>query len=149
MESITVVLILMLGLAFGFVGALFIVRQRRKPARKSKPAKDRGAWLTFHQLKVLQKIAQRGRDGMQLWQAEISLATIRSLWKRGFVDTRSGGRVVATYLGRKRLRQPWPAQQPIGDQKDRALADGSGGSSISPVASGDASQQSTLTAEGH
>lgn len=75
-------------------------------ARKKKPAEDR--WLTRNQLEVLQTIAAHGRRGVYLFYTDLSLATIRSLFKRGLVDTRRRGRIVATWRGKRRLKGPWP-----------------------------------------
>ncbi len=125
MDKFTFFGIVLAAMMIGSGGMFFALRERiggkgkSNPARKRKPAKDHGAWMTRHQLVVLQSIAGGGRGGVPLWNTDLSGSTIRSLAKRGFVDTRSGGRIVATCLGRKRLRQPWPAQQPAGEQKDR------------------------------
>ncbi|MEE8428551.1 MAG: hypothetical protein V3S33_03505 [Gammaproteobacteria bacterium] len=99
--------------------------------------------MTRHQLEVLEKISLAGRAGIRLWHTDINLATIRSLAKRGFVDTRVGGRVVVMRAGRRRLKQPWPALQPTGDQKDRQGSDGEGAAEIG--ASGAAKEGDALT----
>ncbi len=65
-------------------------------------------WMTHSQLVALEDVAGAGRAGVLIFGTEINLATIRSLLKRDCIDTRRGGRVVATRLGRWRLRQPWP-----------------------------------------
>lgn len=125
MDTLTFFGVVVGGMMIGCGAMLFALRHRigattkRKPARKRKPAKS-SAWLTRHQLGVLDSIAKQGSNGILIWGGGRSLSTLRSLAKRGFVDTRSGGRIVATYRGRKRLRQPWPADQPTGDQKDRS-----------------------------
>ena len=64
--------------------------------------------LTYNQMTVLDTIAKAKRAGIKLWYTDLSLATIRSLCKRGFIDTRRGGRVVATWRGKRRLKMPWP-----------------------------------------
>lgn len=148
METLTFFGIVFAGVMIGSGAMLFALRDRIRAKPKRKPAKDRGAWLTRHQLVILESIARSGSAGVSLWKTDISGATIRSLAKRGFLDTRSGGRIVVTHLGRKRLRQPWPAEQSAGDQKDRVSADGSGVSSVAPVASGDSSQADALTEQG-
>ena len=101
--------------------------------------KTKTPWLTRNQLMILSDIRANGRAGIDLWGGDINLSTIRSLSKRGMIDTRSGGRVVVTRAGKRRLRQPWPAQQPVGDQKDRGGVSVSGKAEIAPVASGEAS----------
>jgi hypothetical protein len=88
--------------------------------------KTKAAWMTRRQLEVLETIRKHGRRGVLLWYTEINLSSIRSLAKRGMVDTRSKGRIICTRLGKRRLSQPWPTLQPTGDQKDRADASGSG-----------------------
>jgi len=82
-------------------------------------------WMTRHQLEILESIRKHGRLGLPLWHTDINLSTIRSLAKRGLVDTASRGRIVITRAGKHRLRQPWPAQQPTGDQKDAGDGNGS------------------------
>ncbi len=127
-----------------FVAGIALTRwskdAKRKPGRK-----DRSGWMTRHQLEVLDSIYKHGRRGVPLWFTDLALSTIRSLSKRGFVDTRRRGRVVATRAGKKRLSQPWPAAQPTGDQKDTQSANGSNVSSIAPAASGDALAKENLT----
>ena len=110
--------------------------------------KTHAAWMTRHQLEVLDSIAKHGRSGVPLWHTDINLSSIRSLAKRGYVDTRSRGRIVATRAGKKRLSQPWPASQPAGDQKQRPVVSGSGVTQIAPVASGEASAHDPLTGQG-
>lgn len=105
-------------------------------------------WLTRHQLEVLDSIAQHGWRGVPLWYTGISLSTIRSLAKRGYVDTRARGRIIATRAGKRRLKQPWPIEQPTGDQKDRA---GSGAAVVPIVQSEGAaavSSRDSLTESG-
>ncbi len=121
--------------AFVVIGVGFVL-QRRDTQRKKKPKrKSRGDWLTTHQLVVLRSIADEGKAGVSIWRTDISGATIKSLWKRGYLDTRKGGRVIATGAGVVRLSQPWPAEQPTGDQKDRGDVVASGGAEIDPAAS--------------
>jgi hypothetical protein len=106
--------------------------------------KTHGAWLTRNQLEILDSIKKHGRRGVPLWYTDINLATIRSLAKRGYVDTRSRGRIVATRSGKQRLLQPWPTVQPTGDQKNTIGASGSNVAEIRPTASGEASVHSGL-----
>lgn len=80
----------------------------------SKKAENR--WLTYNQLQVLDTIAKHGRQGVYLFYTDLSLATIRSLFKRGLIDTRRKGRIVATRAGKRRLKQPWP--KPVQDRPD-------------------------------
>ena len=91
--------------------------------------KTKAAWMTRRQLEVLETIRKHGRRGVLLWYTDINLSSIRSLAKRGMVDTRSKGRIICTRLGKRRLSQPWPTLQPLGDKKARADAVwvGSGG----------------------
>lgn len=91
--------------------------------------KRKSPWLTRHQLEILQSIAQHGWRGVPLWHTDINLSTIRSLAKRGYVDTRARGRIIATRAGKRRLNQPWPSEQPTGDLKDHAGS----GASVSPI----------------
>jgi len=102
-------------------------------------------WMSRAQLRVLKRV----RDTkVRLWHTDISLSTIRSLSKRGLVDTRRGGRVVVTILGRLRLRGPWPAKSA---QADRATRDGrvmSDGAGVASAASGEGSADVDLTEQG-
>lgn len=111
----------------GVAAALFVGRvspAKRKP--KPKP-KATAPWLTRRQLKVLKKIADTGANGILIWHTDINVATMRSLCKRGFADTASRGRLIATKAGKSRLRQPWPPESVQGDHKQEA------GSSVSDV----------------
>ena len=101
--------------------------------KKVESMKRKTKWITRHQLTVLAQIARAGRAGIKLWHTDINLATIRSLCKRGLADTASKGRVIATRAGKKRLREPWPAESSAGDQKDRASVVASGAAEIAPV----------------
>ena len=96
--------------------------------------KRKTPWMTRHQLEVLDGIRTHGRSGVPLWYTDISLSSIRSLAKRGLVDTASRGRIVITRAGKRRLNQPWPAEQPTGDQKDRNEGEGSTVTDIRPPA---------------
>ncbi len=103
--------------------------------------KQKSPWMTRHQLEVLDGIRTHGRSGVPLWYTDINLSSIRSLAKRGYVDTASRGRIVITRAGKHRLRQPWPPEQPTGDQKDRDAAKGSNVVGIGgPEATDEASQ---------
>ena len=152
MDISTIVLIAVaatvIGVAIGTAGADVLVgwfRNQKKVARKRKPArKDRSGWITRNQLEILDTIRKNGRSGIPLWHTEINLSTIRSLAKRGFVNCRPGFRIVITRAGKKRLHQPWPAIQPVGDQKDRPVPVGSTTEEISPAASQEASQPDSL-----
>ncbi len=135
MELLIAVLMLMVGFAAGIAAHLIGRRIEKKASRKK-----RTPWLTANQLGVLESIMLHGRGGLPLWQTDINLATIRSLAKRGFCDTASRGRIVITRAGRKRLLEPWPAEQPTGDQKDRADASGSGAAQNEPTGSQAASE---------
>lgn len=127
--------------AFVIIGLGFLLRYR-DAARKKKPKrKSRGDWLTRHQLEILSSIAKQGRSGIALWGKDTNLATVRSLTKRGYVDTRKGGKIIATGAGVVRLSQPWPGDQPTGDQKDRADVVASGSAEVAPTGSGEASQE--------
>ncbi len=95
--------------------------------------KTKAAWMTRHQLEVLRSIRQHGRRGVLLWYTDINLSTLRSLAKRGMIDTRSRGRIVCTRLGRLRLSQPWPAVQPAGDLKDSGDVVASGAAEVAPA----------------
>jgi len=95
--------------------------------------KTKAAWMTRRQLEVLETIRKHGRRGVLLWYTDINLSSIRSLAKRGMVDTRSRGRIVCTRLGKRRLSQPWPTLQPTGDQKDRGDVVASGAAEIAPT----------------
>jgi len=99
--------------------------------------KKRSAWLTRHQLEVLDTIRKHGRRGVLIWYTDLNLSTLRSLAKRGFVDTRSRGRIVATRAGKKRLSQPWPAVQPTADQKAAQGISESNVARIAPERSGE------------
>ena len=112
------VAILFGGIALG-VGGLYVVTRQRKP--KARKAKRATPWLTRNQLEVLDAI--RMVDGIRLWYTDLSVSTIRSLSKRGLLDTAPGGRIVVTRAGRKRLKQPWPDPQSTGDQNGRNAAD--------------------------
>ncbi len=70
--------------------------------------KTENRWMTHNQLEVLEKIAATGRQGIKLWYTDLALATIRSLCKRGLADTRRNGRIVVTWAGKRRLKEPWP-----------------------------------------
>ncbi len=108
--------------------------------------KQKTPWMTRHQLEVLDAIRTHGRSGVPLWFTDISLSSIRSLAKRGLVDTASRGRIVITRAGKHRLNQPWPAEQPTGDQKGRGGGQGSNVVGIgAPEATGEASVGETLT----
>jgi len=127
--------------AFVIIGLAFLLKRIEANKRKKPKRKSRGDWLTRHQLEVLWGIAERGRSGIQLWQTDINISTIRSLAKRGYLDTRSHGRIIATGPGLVRLSQPWPSDQPTSDQKDRGNVVASGAAEVAPAASGDASQE--------
>ena len=102
--------------------------------------KRKTPWLTRHQLEVLDSIRKHGRGGVPLWHTSISLSSIRSLAKRGLVDTASRGRIVITRAGKHRLHQPWPAESSTGDQKARGGVRAEGVVDIhGPEASGEAS----------
>lgn len=82
-------------------------------------------WLTHNQLQVLDTIAKHGRQGVYLFYTDLPLATIRSLFKRKLVDTRRKGRVVVTWRGKRRLKQPWP--KPVSQrQTETTTSSGSG-----------------------
>jgi hypothetical protein len=102
--------------------------------------KTRVAWMTRKQLEVLDSIRKHGRRGVPLWHTDINLASIRSLAKRGLIDTRRRGRIVITRAGKSRLSQPWPPVQPTGDQKDRQREDRSNVREIAPTGSQAASE---------
>ena len=106
------------GVGLGVGGLYLWVRPRKAKARKPKRATP---WLTRNQLEVLDAI--RMVDGVSLWYTDLSVSTIRSLAKRGLVDTASGGRIVVTKAGRKRLKQPWPERSSTGDQNGRNAGD--------------------------
>lgn len=110
--------------------------------------KEKSLWMTLHQLEVLDSIAKHGRSGVPLWFTDISLSTIRALSKRGFVDTRSRGRLIATRAGKRRLKQAWPPASSVGDQKGRQSTIGSNVTEIAPVASGEGSAGEVLTGQG-
>ena len=115
METIYLFIIFACTLAAGiFIGGMLEVSRRNRTAQASK----RTPWMTRNQMEVLDAIRKEGSTGVDLWGTDMKLSTIRSLEKRGLVDTRSGGRVVATKAGKKRLNEPWPDQQPVGDQND-------------------------------
>lgn len=135
-EIIIYLFVMIFAFSGGIVAMYFAMRKGQKPAKKL-----RTPWLTAHQLTILDVIGQHGRGGLPLWETNINLATIRSLAKRGFCDTASRGRIVITRAGRKRLLEPWPAEQPTGDQKDRADASGSGAAQNAPTGSQAASEQ--------
>ena len=130
-----------------FVLTLFIVgaaayllsewrmRISQKPKKKKR---SHGDWLTRNQLEILEQISRTGRQGILLWHTDINVATIRSLAKRGYVETRKGNRIIATRAGKVRLSQPWPADQPTGDQKDRMGTESSNVREIAPGGSGEA-----------
>lgn len=143
MTIATFIGILLMGIALG-VGGLYLIS---RPKKKSKPAKKKAsAWITRHQLEVLEAISLPGRAGIRLWRTNLSLATIRSLAKRGFVDTAKNGRVVITNAGKRRLNEPWPAQQPTGDQSDANRSDDVG--ETESIDSGASEGLSPLTGEG-
>lgn len=134
MEPLTVLIILLVVVSVASLSALYVLAVKYEPVRKKKAErKDRADWLTRHQLEILKSINEHGRGGVPLWHTDISLSTIRSLAKRGYVDTRSRSRVVATSHGRRRLTQPWPQEQPTGDQKDRGDVVASGAAEIAPA----------------
>ncbi len=130
MDLLAGVVIFILAFVAGIALTRWSKDAKRKPGRK-----DRSGWMTRHQLEVLDSIQKHGRRGVPLWFTDLALSTIRSLSKRGFVDTRRRGRVVATRAGKRRLSRPWPGVQPTGDQKDRSDAGGSAQSEIACVAS--------------
>jgi hypothetical protein len=130
--------------AFVIIGVGFLLRRIDAERKKKPKRKSRGDWLTIHQLRILSSIAEQGRKGIALWQTDVNISTIRSLAKRGYVDTRKHGRIIATGPGLVRLSQPWPADQPTGDQKDRGDVVASGGGEIAPTASGEASQSNPI-----
>lgn len=120
MDIFTFVVIAIFATVFGVaVGIIYAdelgawLRKRKKVVNKRR-RKQKAAWLTWKQCSVLDSIAKHGSRGVLLWYTDISLSTIRSLAKRGFVDTRSGNRVIATRAGKRRLLEPWPAEL-VGD----------------------------------
>jgi hypothetical protein len=119
MQTSVLVFIIIFAFGGGVIAMYLATRTERKPARKK-----RTPWLTANQLGVLDVIRQHGRRGLLLWHTDINLATIRSLSKHGFCDTASHGRIVITRAGRKRLLESSDGEQPTGDQKNRAEADG-------------------------
>lgn len=121
MTTIGIIGILLVGVGIGVAGLSYWTGKQRKPKAKKAPK-----WLTTHQLEVLDKIAATGSAGIKLWHTDINMGTIRSLCKRGFADTASAGRIVATRAGKTRLNQPWPAEQPTGDQNGREGSDDTG-----------------------
>ena len=140
-----IIVAMAIGVVFGAlvvqaVRVVFGKERAKKPKRKS-----HSAWMTWQQLLVLKVIANTGRAGIRLWFTDINLSTIRSLAKRGFVDTRSGGKIVATRSGKKRLTQPWPSAPSTGDQKETVEGVGSNVREIVPGASGEASEPPSLT----
>lgn len=139
----------LMGVVFFIAGVvatvLILANKRKKWLQKPFGGEAKAPWMTRQQLLVLESIAKTGRAGIRLWFTDISRSTIRSLAKRGFVDTRSGGRIVATRSGKKRLNQPWPSGPSTGDQKETGSTSGSNVSAIAPEASGAASQHDSLT----
>ena len=135
---------LLIGFALLFGGGFAVVLGLVFTKKITSKLKQHGDWLTRNQLEILDAIRKNGRSGIPLWYTEINLSTIRSLAKRGFVDCRSGFRIVITRAGKKRLHQPWPAIQPVGDQKDRPVPVGSTTEEIAPAASQESSQPDTL-----
>ncbi len=139
-------LIVGLGFACGIAATLLIVGGKQKNwLKKSFGGETKTAWMTRQQLLVLEGIAKAGKAGIRLWFTNINLSTIRSLAKRGFVDTRSGGRIVATRSGKKRLSQPWPDRPSTSDHKETGESGGSNVQAIAPEASGAASGPPSLT----
>lgn len=120
MDFYTIVVVLMVGIAVGLYGALLVVRSRVKESKGKPKAKASAGWLTRRQLEVLLKIAETGKTGIQIWHTDINVATMRSLCKRGFADTASNGRLIATRSGRRRLLEPWPTESSQVDQKPGA-----------------------------
>ncbi len=140
-----VIIAMAIGILFGalVVSAVRVVWLRERgqtPKRKSHTA-----WMTRQQLLVLESVAKTGRAGIRLWFTDINLSTLRSLSKRGLVDTRSGGRIVATRSGKKRLDQAWPDRPSTSDQKGTESGHGSNVQAIAPEASGEASTRRPLT----
>lgn len=125
----------LIGFAVGIAGDKVPWFQKPKESVSKRKRKRKTTWLTWHQCSVLDSIAQHGGRGVLLWYTDISLATIRSLAKRGFVDTRSGNRVIATRAGKRRLLEPWPTQLGADAPKVRPDPHASGGAEIAPAAS--------------
>jgi len=148
MGTITFIVILVVGVLAGGAGQFWLMRRKKKTTRK----KD-APWLTVNQLETLNtiyesKVSYRFRTvrGIRLWYTAISLSTIRSLAKRGYVDTASKGRIVATSRGIHRLRQPWPASQSAVDQKQAPGMSGSREGKSASAASQAASQDGEVPA---
>ena len=141
MDMFTIIAIIVaacvVGVGIGMVGAdrlIAWVRKQRKAVNKRR-RKQKAAWLTWKQCSVLDSIAKHGSRGVLLWYTDISLSTIRSLAKRGFVDTRSGNRIVATRAGKRRVLEPWPARLAADAPKVVPHPSASGQAQVAPAAS--------------
>jgi len=145
MQTSLFVFIFIFAFIGGVVGMYFAMRRepKKKPSRKKQTP-----WLTVHQLETLATIHESKIEkwplavrGILLWYTDINLSTLRSLAKRGYVDTASGGRIVATFRGRRRLMEPWPTGQVLDNLKDDGGVSGATEGKAAPAASDAASDR--------